>query len=164
MKRGSKKQGMTLVELLIVMIIIGILASMLILTCIESTPRAHATRIVSDLESLREGCIIHYSHTETWPDSFSDISNNVQSGLTPDALNSKGFSVFNSGDFGCVMFDIAKTSSRVRSSMGRLSNESGLFFTPSSSDLDSRDDISLYDGSSETGFIVKLFRCSNHAD
>jgi len=164
MKTGRSRKGMTLVELLIVMIIIGILASMLMLTCIQSTARAHATRIVSDLESLREECIIHYSHTESWPDCFSDISKEVQSGFTPEKLNEKGFSVFNSGDLGCVMFNIAKTTPRVRSSMGRISQESGLYFIATSPDLESRKDLSLYDGSSATGFIVKLFRCSNTLD
>lgn len=148
---------MTLVELLIVIIIIGILASMLLLVSLDATARAHATRIVSDLESLREGCLIHFSDEGTWPESFANLKSDISTGRSPEDLNEKGYLIVTSGDFRCVAFDVSKTSSAVRTCMGRMSRTWGIMFTPTSVDLDSTDDLSFFDGNSETGFLVKVF-------
>ena len=53
MKRKKSRKGFTLIELLIVMTVIGILSGSLLLTMGSSTDKAEATRIVTDLNSLR---------------------------------------------------------------------------------------------------------------
>jgi len=157
MNAGRSRKGMTLVELLIVIVIIGILASMLLLVALDATSRAHATRIVSDLESLREACLIHFSDEGTWPDSFANLKSDISTGHSPEDLNEKGYLILTSGDFRCVAFDISRTSGSIRKCMGRMSRTWGILFTPNSHDLDCRDDLSYFDGNYDSGFLVKVF-------
>lgn len=66
---GKKRKGFTLVELLIVIIIIGILAGAMLLVAGSSTDKAEATRIVSDLRTLKSAIMMAYSDKGTWPSS-----------------------------------------------------------------------------------------------
>lgn len=69
MKRFLKKRkmrGFTLVELLIVIIIIGILAGALLLVAGAGTDKAQASKIVSDLRSLKSGMLMYYADNNVW--------------------------------------------------------------------------------------------------
>ena len=57
MKRTHK--GFTLVELLIVIAIIGVLATMMTLTVKDQTPKAQAARIISDFKMLRTAAALY---------------------------------------------------------------------------------------------------------
>lgn len=57
----KRRAGFTLVELLIVMIIIGILAGAMMLVSGSGTDKAEATKIVSDMRTLKTATLLYYA-------------------------------------------------------------------------------------------------------
>ena len=73
--RGSG--GFTLVELLIVIIIIGILAGALLLITGAGSDKAEATRIVSDLNSLKSAAMMYHADN---PDASAPMVTSISVG------------------------------------------------------------------------------------
>jgi general secretion pathway protein G len=65
----KKRSGFTLVELLIVIIIIGILAGAMLMLVGSGTDRAEATKIISDLRSMKAAALMYYADGKNAPDT-----------------------------------------------------------------------------------------------
>lgn len=68
--KSSKRMAFTLVELLIVVIIVGILAAMMLLSAGTATDSAKATRIISDLRSIKAAALLYRADNGSWPRWF----------------------------------------------------------------------------------------------
>ena len=68
MKRlGRRKRAFTLVEILLVLVILGILAGAMMLVSFSVTSKAHATRIIEDMRSMKAAATLYYADYGFWP-------------------------------------------------------------------------------------------------
>ena len=109
--KKRKGQGFTLVELLIVIVIIGILAGSLLLVMGSGTDKANATKVVSDMRTLKAASLMYYADNDDWPETVNDLGDYLDRG--PNASSTLGtysFSSVASGDTVWVLFDPDTTS------------------------------------------------------
>ena len=137
MKNRNARKGFTLIELLIVMTIIGILSGALMLTMGSSTDKAEATRIVTDLNSLRLAAGLYYADnagTALSPD-IERLKNYV---TAPEKLSGDLYE-FKEGEntgqwfVGC---NLAAQPQGVRDSLKKMAANNGLRNSVTSSDSD----------------------------
>ncbi|MCF4113535.1 MULTISPECIES: type II secretion system protein [Dethiosulfovibrio] len=85
-KKMRKSRGFTLVELLIVIIIIGILAGGMLLVAGGGTDKANATKIVSDLRTLKSAALMYYADNNGWPKHVDDYSSYIDREISSDSF------------------------------------------------------------------------------
>ena len=73
-KMLKRRSGFTLVELLIVIIIIGILAGAMLMLVGSGSDRAEATKIISDLRSLKAAALMHYADNGQAPAGTNSVN------------------------------------------------------------------------------------------
>jgi len=117
MQVGKNKQGFTIVELLIVIVVIGILAAITIVSFNGVTGRANDTAVQSDLETMGKKLQLYYVDKGAFPQNTSDL---VAASLvaskgaymtTPAVAVNLGYCT-NSGQTGYALFAMSKSGNR----------------------------------------------------
>ncbi len=104
--KKRKGQGFTLVELLIVIVIIGILAGSLLLVMGSGTDKANATKIVSDMRTLKAASLMFYADTDDWPETVTELGSYLDRGPNPDT-NLGSYSITSDDDFLYITFTVS---------------------------------------------------------
>jgi len=73
--RGRRPYGYTIIELLIVITIIGILASISVPSYLRSQIKARETVLMEDLYQIRRATDAYYADNAKYPDSLDDLVN-----------------------------------------------------------------------------------------
>ena len=66
-RRALNRRGFTLIEMLVVFVVIGILASISILKYIDLRRTAQAARVSGDLNTIKIAVYTYYSDASAWP-------------------------------------------------------------------------------------------------
>ncbi len=152
MKNAKRLRGFTLVELLIVITIIGILSGGLMLTMSAGTDRAEATRIVTDLNSLKLAAGVYYADN-VGGEMTSGISNLKNYVSAPEKLDGEqtlySFVIDEDSGEWYVGYDISSASSGVRESLQKMAESNGLLKSTSTDTSD------VYDGGT-AGVYVRV--------
>ncbi len=123
MQKRRKNKGFTLVELLIVIIIIGILAGSLMLVAGGSTAKAKATKIISNLRTIKGAALLYFSDHDTWPSQISDITPYL------DKNPGNSYAIHNDNNTGLYVFFDVNTepdAADVKSKLTNSAQEAGL--------------------------------------
>jgi general secretion pathway protein G len=143
-----KARGFTLVEMLIVIAIIGILSGSLMLTMGAGTDKAEASRIVSDLNSLKLAAGLYYA------DNLGGEMTPSVDALKPymsahEALSGGRYEFLSGQDAGqwFVGCDVSDASAGVRQRLKKMAAANGLRCGVTSSDAD------VYDGGSQGVYV-----------
>lgn len=148
MKQWLKKRkgrGFTLVELLIVIVIIGILAGSLLLVMGSGTDKANATKIVSDMRTLKAAALMYYADNSKWPDGIDDLKDYLD--REPDSSKIASYDLvgsFTTGE-GAVSADLAIEVSNIeeegiKNRLADMAAESGLYKSDLENEYDAGDD------------------------
>ncbi len=67
--RRSAEHGFTLVELMVVLVIIGLLATIVVINVMPATDRANTTKVKADVATLEQGVEMYRLNTNAYPPS-----------------------------------------------------------------------------------------------
>ena len=137
----GRSRGFTLVEMLIVIIIIGILAGMMM--------KAEATRIVSDMRSMKTACVMYYADSGEWPEA---INTSFDKYLDVPVSDNDDYSLTTSENVLWLSYKGGKLAegNGVSERLAAMAKETGLYAS-ASAEPDDPD----YSGGAEVFMIVK---------
>ena len=170
MKKNIKRQGFTLVELLIVIIVIGILSAMMMLSSTEAVSSARAADIISDLRNMKTAALewyadnIPYVEGKTADSSgknfskLSDEKSKIIKYLGDDALKA-GYSFGDGADDETWYAWYKVTDARVLEKLKSRASTVGLVRQKNSSGTAGIDDLATYKVNTKnfTGLTIGLF-------
>ena len=81
MKRKAREEGFTLVELMVVIVIIGLLATVVIINVMPATDRAAVTKAKADIATLEQGLEMYRLNRMRYPDSGAGLQAVVDEGF-----------------------------------------------------------------------------------
>ena len=125
MSGGRKRKGFSLVELLIVIIIIGMLASVMMLLMGTAEDKAQATAILSDIRSMKAAVIVHKLEKGQWPEIPGEDDEAIKKMFGGGSL--ENFKFISSGDeYAHIEYDLSHKSSGVRRKLALIGDSTGL--------------------------------------
>lgn len=129
-KLMKKRTGFTLVELLIVIIIIGILAGAMLLVAGSGTDKANATRIVSEMRSIKAAALMRWADASNWDWVTGETGVNTKVGTymdrNPDASPVASFDVVSYDNGVHVKATASTIDSGAKTKLDEMLTESGL--------------------------------------
>ena len=135
-------------ELLIVIVIIGILAGSMLLVMGSGADKANATKIVSDMRTLKAAALMYYADNSEWPvgtEGIEDLKEYLD--REPDSSKIASYDLVGretvSADLAIKVYNIAEKG--IQDRLAEMAAESGLY----KSDLDTE-----YAGGEEAYMIV----------
>ena len=150
MRNARKSKGFTLIELLIVITVIGILSGSVMLTMGSSADKAEATRIVTDLHSLKLAAGQDYADNVggTLPPGIARRQAYV---TAPQKLDDDKYEFVAGADAGqwFVGYKVAGADAGVRENLKKMAAANGLRVGTTSADTD------VYDGGT-AGIYVRV--------
>lgn len=66
-RRAHRRNGFTIIELMVVMVVLGILSSIAILKYIDIRNSAHAARVAADFNAIKIATYAYYTDDYKWP-------------------------------------------------------------------------------------------------
>ena len=145
MKKVTKRQGFTLVELLIVIVVIGVLSAMMMLSSTEAVSSARAADIISDLRNLKTAALAWYADNLDYVEKtgFKGISSsntdselNIAKYMGSDGIGNYKFSGKDAGTW-CVWIEVS--DSKVKEKLAARASSVGLRGIATISDTSSGD-------------------------
>jgi len=144
--RRRKAKGFTLVELLIVMVIIGILAGAMLLVMGSGKDKANATKIVSNLRSMKAAALMYYSDKAEWPSQVTDLDDYMDRPVSADGTIVTAYTI-TSNDSGDVFIKAAlgtDANSGLNNKLKEMAQESGLYSDMSGTVYNTADKTTVY--------------------
>jgi len=124
-QQRKAKKGFTLVELLIVIIIIGILAGMMMLSTGSAKDKAEATKIVSNMRTIKSAALMYYADNGSWPalaNALDSVSKYLDS--SPDT---GVYSIVEGAASGDLSVEAKVSDSGVKAKLADMAKDSGLY-------------------------------------
>lgn len=125
--RKRTKNGFTLVELLVALVVVGILAGALLLVSSAGSDKAQAMRVVSDLRNLKAAAVQYNTSSGAWPASLADLSGYLDGPLECVGPVCYGVASGEAGNFIGFTADLAKAAPGVRERLKGMAETVSLY-------------------------------------